>query len=97
MQHLIVNINQQIISPLIGLIFAAGFVLFLYGVFKFLAGADNESDRSTGKQHMVWGIIGMFIMISVFGIMSMIINTFGIDQGTLRTTGLTVPQIGTVR
>jgi len=97
MQNLIFNINQQIVNPLIGLLFAAGFVLFLYGVFKFIAGADNESDRETGKQHMVWGVIGMFIMISVFGIMGMIVNTFGIDKGVLRSPGLTAPQTGTVR
>jgi uncharacterized membrane protein YjfL (UPF0719 family) len=32
------------------------------------------------KSHMLWGILGMVIMISVFGILSLIMNTFGIEN-----------------
>jgi len=69
------KINQQIINPLIGFFFALALVMFLWGVFEFIAGADNEEKRKTGGQHMIWGIVGIFIMVSVFGIMRLICNT----------------------
>ena len=36
---------------------------------------DNEEARSTGIKHMIWGIIGMVIMLGVNGIKTIIQNT----------------------
>ncbi len=68
------NIADKIINPLIGLFITLAIMLFLYGVIEFIWGADNEDKRNQGKQHIVWGIVGLFIMVSVFGIMNIIIN-----------------------
>jgi len=38
---------------------------------------DKEDKRTAGKQHMIWGIIGMAIMVSVFGIINLIMSTIG--------------------
>lgn len=73
------KINQVILNPLITLIFAAAVLIFLYGVFEYLKDSGSEDARSTGRSHMLWGIVGMFIMISAFGIMRVIMNTIGAD------------------
>lgn len=75
---LVKRVNQYILNPFIGLLFAVALAYFIYGVFEFLANADSEDARTTGKSHMLWGIIGMFIMMGVFGIMQIVINTLGI-------------------
>jgi hypothetical protein len=59
------------------LIFAASAVVFVWGAVKYILGSDNEEARSTGSQHMLWGIIGMFIIIAVGGIIAIIKNTIG--------------------
>jgi hypothetical protein len=75
---LLANINTYIINPFIGLLFVLATVWFLVGLVRyFLAGSPE--DRAIGHKHMIWGLVGMFIMISVFGIMKIIVNTFGID------------------
>lgn len=74
------SINRVIINPLIILLFALAVVYFIYGLARYLLSPDNEEVRKSSKSHMLWGIIGMFIMISVFGILSLIMNTFGIDN-----------------
>jgi len=51
--------------------------VFLWGVFKFIANADNEDEREKGKQHLTWGIIGLFIMFAVWGIIAIIRNFIG--------------------
>jgi hypothetical protein len=53
-------------------------VYFLWGGFLFIRGADSEEDRNVGRRHMIYGIIGMFIMLSVFGIINILLGTFGI-------------------
>lgn len=77
---LIHKINQVIVNPLITLIFAAAVLIFLYGVFEYVKGADSDDARSTGRNHIIWGVVGMFIMISTFAIMDLIMNTIGANR-----------------
>lgn len=74
------SINRVIINPLIVFLFALAMVYFIYGLARYLLSPDNEEVRKTSKQQILWGIVGMFIMISVFGILSLIMNTFGIEN-----------------
>jgi hypothetical protein len=72
------RVNTLIFNPLIGLIFAVALGYFLWGVFVFMMDSDNSTKQSEGKQHMLWGIIGMFIMVAVYGIINIITGTFGL-------------------
>jgi uncharacterized membrane protein YidH (DUF202 family) len=72
------RIKTEVWTPIATVVFATGFMLFMWGLVRFLWNIDNESGRDTGKQHMVWGIVGMFIMVSIWGIIAMIDNTFGL-------------------
>ena len=76
---LIFKINEVIINPLILLMFAVAMVAFIYGIVKFLSNRDNAEASTEGKSSMMWGIIGMFIMISVYAIMNLIIGTLGVE------------------
>lgn len=74
---LVQSINRVLINPLIFMIFALAMVYFIYGLARYLLSPDNEEIRKASKSHMLWGIIGMVIMVSAFGIMNIIINTLG--------------------
>ncbi|MFA5778284.1 MAG: hypothetical protein WC870_02225 [Candidatus Paceibacterota bacterium] len=76
----IANVDSMIINPLIGLLFALAVVYFLYGVFEFIMNQENEEKKTTGKSHMIWGIVGITIMMGVFMIMNMLLNTLGITD-----------------
>ncbi len=71
---LINKITAGILNPLIGLVIALGLAVFIYGVVEFIAGADNQEKRDKGKQHIVWGIVGLLIMVAVAGIIQIIQN-----------------------
>ena len=72
------RIEDVIINPLIVLLFAAALLYFLWGMSTFIWKSDSDEGRSTGIQHMLWGVVGMFIMASVWGIIRIIVDTFGI-------------------
>ncbi len=75
------RVFQVLPQPFIGLLFAIALVMFLYGMMRFVASNDKSSeDAQKGRRHMLWGIIGMFIMMSVFGIMRLILSTLGIPH-----------------
>lgn len=71
------KINKVILNPLIGFLFALALAYFLYGVVEFIINRDNEEKRSQGKEHMIWGVVGMFIMMAAFGIINLIQSTLG--------------------
>lgn len=73
------KVNRYITNPLIVLMFSVALVYFLYGVFEFLMNADKADEREIGKSHMIWGIVGMFIMFAVFTILHLIEQTVGVS------------------
>ncbi|MBI2617936.1 hypothetical protein HYW58_00565 [Candidatus Kaiserbacteria bacterium] len=78
LNELMYRIETFIINPLLLLFFAFGLLFFLWGMVQFIWKADSEDGRKTGVQHMLWGIIGMFIMVAAYGIINLIVNTFGL-------------------
>ncbi len=81
------SIDKVIINPIIVLLFALAVAFFIYGLAEYLLSPDNEEKRKASKDHMLWGVFGMFIMVSVFGIMSLLLNTVGEDRIKLQSTG----------
>jgi len=74
--QIIDTVKADIIGPLTTFFFVAATVFFLYGVAEYVMGASNEEARTTGKRHMMWGIIGLVIMVAVQGIISIFQNFF---------------------
>jgi hypothetical protein len=72
------RLGTEVIQPAAQVIFAAGFLLFLWGLVKFLWNLNDGGENGEGKQHMIWGIVGMVIMVSIWGIIALLDNTFGL-------------------
>ncbi len=66
-------------SFVIPLIFTLAFVFFLWNIAVFIRKADNQQIKEEAKQRMMWGIIALFIMVSVWGIISIATNIFEIN------------------
>ncbi len=79
---IIQKVNSYIINPIIILLFALALVGFLWGVFQYITHADDEEARTTGTRHMLWGVVGMGIMVCAFTIVHIIIATFGLNTGS---------------
>jgi hypothetical protein len=71
-------VARVILNPLIILGFVVAILYFFWGIFNFVSGVGDEKGREEGKRSIMWGLIGMFVMVSVFGIIKVILNTFGI-------------------
>jgi uncharacterized protein YqgC (DUF456 family) len=66
---------SNIIDPIVMFLFAVALVVFTYGVLKYVWGSSEGDDRTHAKNSMLGGIIGMFIMLSAWGIVYLISNT----------------------
>lgn len=74
-------------SVLVPVLFAVSFIMFLYGVAqKFIFNSDKAS--SDGRNLVLWGVVGFAIMISLWGLVNIVSNTFGL-------TGASAPSLPT--
>lgn len=69
---------DQIVNPGIYLLSSLAFVWFLYGVVNFILARVNgdEDGIKKGKQHMLWGLIGLIIIFSAGSIYKAITDFF---------------------
>lgn len=68
------------LRPAVYIIIGMSIVSFLWGVFKlFIVDADGK-DKSAAKNFAFWGIVGIFVMVSLWGLVNVLSRTF--DLGT---------------
>ena len=72
-------------SFIVPAIFALAFLVFVWGVVKhfFLnpSGKDSFGERGgygEGRQFVLWGILGLVVLFSVWGLVNMLLSTLGI-------------------
>ena len=71
--------KSLILDPATLVVFTAGFLVFTYGLVVFMDNARKGGDVKVGREHMLWGIAGMFIMVATYGIINIIASTIGVD------------------
>lgn len=72
------KIQGAILYPLISLLLGIALLVFLWGVFGYIKNAEGDEARTTGKKHMLFGIIGLVIMVSALAILKIAAQTFDI-------------------
>ena len=66
----------DIVALIIPVVVALAFLYFLWGLSKFILHADDETKRAEGKQIMIWGTVALFVMLTIWGIIALLQNTF---------------------
>lgn len=72
----VIGLLNTVVVPII---FALAFIAFIWGVvnYFFLHGSD-EGKRAEGRQFILWGILGMAVLFSVWGFVRLLLSTLGI-------------------
>lgn len=75
----LLNLGTCIISQsLIPLLIAVAVVAFIWGVIIMVINPDNEDKKKQGKSFMIWGIIALFVIVSIWGLVALLSNTIGL-------------------
>lgn len=53
-------------------------IFFIAGIIMYLANGDNDAKRAEASQFMLWGILAIFVTLSVWGLVAIIRNTLQI-------------------
>ena len=76
----VAKFNDIILYPLIALLSAVAFLVFLWGCAQYFIHATNDQARQQGVKHITFGIIGLVVMLSAFAILGIATSTFGLDK-----------------
>ncbi len=79
---------SDLINRLIPFVIALTVLIFLWGIFKFvIAGGDGEA-RKEAQGYIIWGIIALFVMVSVWGLVNILVRSVNLDNTAPPAPGL---------
>ena len=81
-------VRNGVLQPLIYLFGALALAYFIAGVLKYVRKGADEKERINGRNMMIYGIIALFVMVSVWGLVNGLISSF-----PLQTTRPSPPQL----
>ena len=68
-----------ILNAVLPLMIVLAGVYLVWGVVSYII-ADEEEAKKKGRSKIVYGIIGLAIIISLWGLVNLVVNTFGLDE-----------------
>ncbi len=66
----------NIVNPLVYLVMGVAVLALLWGVVQYITKGDKPEERKKGGQFIMYGVIGLFVMISVWGLVAILSGTF---------------------
>ncbi len=64
----LVGIFINLVNPLLVVLAGLSLLAFFWGLVKFIAKSGDADSHADGRKLMIWGVVGLFVMISFMGI-----------------------------
>jgi uncharacterized membrane protein len=66
---------------LVTIVIAIGLLTFLWGVVGYITAGADEEKRGQARNLMIYGIIGLFVMVAVWGLVYLVGSIIGVKPG----------------
>lgn len=83
------NIQTNIITPigniinlLIPIVFALAMLYFFWGLAQYILNSGDSGKQEEGRNKMIWGIVALFVMSAVWGLVNFLGTAVGVQSGT---------------
>jgi hypothetical protein len=76
-----------LLNGVVPVLAALGIVVFIWGIMKYIRAGENAAERSKGQKYIIAGLIGIMVMVTVYGLIKIITKSIG-------HTKFGIPQIG---
>ena len=71
----------QLFNAVVPVLIALGVLYFVWGVVTYFISSDEEAKKS-GRNRIIYGIIGLTVIIGLWGLVNFLRNTFGLNNQT---------------
>ncbi|MEK7628265.1 MAG: hypothetical protein AAB421_02510 [Patescibacteria group bacterium] len=90
-----IGVVNRILKAVVPMLITIALIVFIWGLIKYLLKIGDEKERQAGIQLMLYGVVAIFVMSSVWGLVRLLQNTFSVQQNTAIVPN--APDIGTYR
>lgn len=81
----------QLFNAVVPVLIALGVLYFVWGVVQYVISSDEEAKKA-GRDRIIFGIIGLAVIIGLWGLVNFLRNTFGLSN----TTNIQLPTVPVV-
>ena len=82
------NAIVTIMNIVFPVLLAVAVFIIVWGIFKFIVNAGDEEARKTGRNFILWGVVGVFLMLSVWGLVNILTNTISLNNDAIVANNL---------
>ncbi|MBA4320717.1 MAG: hypothetical protein C0412_20170 [Flavobacterium sp.] len=82
---------HDVLGLLLPLIVAMAVVWFVWSVFQYTMAGGDEAKVTKEKTQIIWGIVGIFIMVSVWGLVGILRGTFDLNNTMIPAPTIDMP------
>lgn len=79
----VLDVVADLITLATPIVVALALLYFFFGLAQYILSAGDEKKKDEGKRIMIWGVLALFIMVSVWGIINVVRDTFRLDDNTI--------------
>lgn len=80
----------DVLSTVVPVLIVLGVLYFVWGVITYVIASDEEAKKA-GRDRMIFGIIGLAVIIALWGLVRILTNTFGVSNSGQSVTFPTTP------
>ncbi len=81
---------SNLLNALIGMLITVAIIVFFWGLIRYLMHDGSSEDAHKGIHQMIWGIVAIFVMVSIWGLVALLQRTFGVENNQARVPS-TIP------
>ena len=84
---------RGVIDAIVPFIIGLAVFVVIWGILRYVTHAADEEKRAEARQYIIYGIIGVFFMLSIWGFVNILYNTFDLDRNISPGQIPEVPQL----
>lgn len=88
----ILDTIRTLVNQAVFVLVAIGILVFVYGIVMYVISKD-EAAKENARNLIIYGVIGLFAIVAVWGLVNVLANTFGVGGGVTATDAGGIPQI----
>ena len=81
--------TKNMVGIFIPLLMTIAIAIFLYGIVLYITSAGNAEKEKAARGYIIYGIIGLFIMVAFWAFVEVLTSSFGLDDNSTPVTPVT--------
>lgn len=72
-----------ITKSIVPLLYVIAIAVFVYGVIQYFLNPNSVKEREDAKKYIMWALLGLFVLVSISGLVEILRNTFGVTGNSI--------------